>query len=279
MDHSLDRRTFLRAGLAVSAIGVTAACARSTGGTRWSSPTDPAVAAAERARGASGPVRAVSLDPVAGVVDLGGPTFDTWSYGGVLPGKEIRVKAGEVIAATVTNRLPAETSVHWHGLALRNDMDGVPQLTQNTITAGGSFAYRFAVTEPGTYWFHPHTGVQLDRGLYAPLIVEDPNEPGRYDHDWTVVLDDWIDGTGHTPDQVLAVLRQGMGGMGGMNHGGMGGMDHGGMGGMDMGGGSATSSPGTGGMDMGGTGSPMLMGATSPLLGGDAGDVKYPFYL
>src|SRR3546814_17151963 len=81
-----------------------------------------------------------------------------------------------------------------------------------------------------TYFFHPHGGVQLDRGLYAPLIIDDPSEPGRYDAEWVVVLDDWIDGTGTTPDEVFTKLTGGQGG--GLDHGSMEGMDHGAMRGM-----------------------------------------------
>jgi len=76
-----------------------------------------------------------------------------------------------VLRATVTNRLPTDTSVHWHG-ALRNDADGVPGLTQRPIAAGADHVYQFTVPRPGTYWFHPHVAPQLDRGLYAPLIVD-----------------------------------------------------------------------------------------------------------
>jgi len=124
-------------------------------------------------------------------------------------------------------------------LALRNDMDGVPGLTQQPIAAGAGFTYEFTVPEPGTFWFHPHFGVQLDRGLYAPLIIEDRAEPGRYDREVTVVLDDWLSGVGPTPEDTLKDLHSG---------------------GMQM---------GSGGMAM----------ASSPLLGGDAGDVAYPIFL
>ena len=153
------------------------------------------------------------MAPEAGHVDLGGPVVPTWSFGGQVPGPEIRVRKGQILQALLVNRLPVETTVHWHGVAIRNDMDGVPGMTQAPVPAGREFTYSFAVAEPGTYWYHPHVGVQLDRGLYGPLIVEDPAEPADYDHDWTVVLDDWIDGTGYTPDQVLDALRSGMGGM------------------------------------------------------------------
>ncbi|WP_371652390.1 MULTISPECIES: multicopper oxidase family protein [unclassified Streptomyces] len=230
-------------------------------------PAGPEVVAAEARRG-SGPVRDVRLTATATPLDLGGGrTVRSWAYGDRLPGQEVRVTAGDTLAVTLANHLPEPTSLHWHGLALRNDMDGVPGLTQRPVAPGASFAYRFAVAHPGTYWFHPHSGVQQDRGLYAPLIVEDPKEPLAYDREWVVVLDDWVDGVdGSTPDAVLAELRGGMGSGGGMNHSGH---DMGDMGDMD---GRPTRTPSTGP-------SRMLMGADSELLGGDAGDVAYPYYL
>lgn len=91
-------------------------------------------------------------------------------------------------------------------------MDGVPGLTQRAVKPGADFTYRFTVPHAGTYWFHPHSGTQQDRGLYAPLIVEDPKEPLSYDKEWVVVLDDWVDGVdGSTPDAVLKELSGGMG--------------------------------------------------------------------
>ena len=102
---------------------------------------------------------------------------------------------------------PAPTSVHWHGLAIRNDMDGVPGVTTPEVPPGGAFAFDFVVPDPGTHWFHPHTGLQLDRGLYAPFIIDDPDEPGAYDHEWVIVLDDWTDGVGPSPEQILADLQ------------------------------------------------------------------------
>jgi FtsP/CotA-like multicopper oxidase with cupredoxin domain len=76
-------------------------------------------------------------------------------------------------------------------------------VTQDPIDAGKSFTYQFTVPDPGTYFYHPHSGVQLDRGLYGTLLVDDPADPGGYDVEWTVVLDDWVDGTGRTPEDVL----------------------------------------------------------------------------
>ena len=101
-------------------------------------------------------------------------------------------------------------------------------MTQDPVTPGKKFVYEFTAPDPGTYFFHPHVGAQLDRGLYAPLIIDDPHEPGTYDAEWIVVLDDWVDGTGRTPDDVLKKLIADGGpattsGMGGMDHGSHGG--------------------------------------------------------
>ena len=260
-----DRRTFLRTGIAAAGTaasgGLLVACgADSPGRGDFVAPDSARVHAVERARHGG---RTVSARLVASrdTIDLGGRAVATWTYGGRLPGQQIRLRAGEILAATLRNDLAADTSIHWHGITLRNDADGVPDLTQEPVRVGNTYDYRFTVTQPGTYWLHPHSGVQLDRGLYAPLIVEDPHEPLRYDDEWVVVLDDWLDGVTGTPDQVLRELSNGMGGM---DHGDMGGMP-----GMD----GETASPGPAG------GSHMLMGAKSDLLGGDAGDVRYPYFL
>ncbi|GAA0211029.1 multicopper oxidase family protein [Actinomadura nitritigenes] len=271
--NPIDRRSVLRAGLLVAGGAALAACGGENRKPSFIAPDGEQVRKLEAARrGAGGAVRDFQLTPAEGTIDLGGRTVRTWTYGQRLPGAEIRVKAGEVVRARVANALPTGTTVHWHGVALHNGADGVPGVTQSQIKPGAEYVYEFAAPDPGTYWLHPHVGTQLDRGLYAPLIVEDPKEPLSYDAEWVVVLDDWLDGVTGTPDQVLAELSKGMGGMGsggGGDHSSMPGMD---MPGMDMG--SASPSPGSSG-----TGGHMLMGAQSTLLGGDAGDVRYPYFL
>ncbi|MFI7523407.1 multicopper oxidase family protein [Micromonospora globbae] len=224
----------------------------------------------------------MALRPRAVTLDLGGPQVHTWGYTEDLPGPLIRARAGDVLRVDLVNHLPADTSVHWHGIALRNDMDGVPGLTQPPIGAGRRYTYEFTLPDPGTYFYHPHSGLQLDRALYGVLIVDDPHEAGRYDHEWIVVIDDWIDGTGRTPEDVLAALREmsGHGGTPGMHHEGVHGEDdpedapssgHGGPATSGHGGTDTADAGGHG--DMGGT---EMM--TSPLLGG-AGDVSYPHHL
>lgn len=107
----------------------------------------------------------------------------------------------------VTNRLPRPTTVHWHGLAIRNDMDGVPFLTQPPIGSGQEHTYEFTLPRAGTYLYHSHVHLQRARGLYGPLIIDDPAEPGDYDTEFVATLGDWTDGATTTPDQVLASLR------------------------------------------------------------------------
>ncbi|MEV0267800.1 multicopper oxidase family protein [Hamadaea sp. NPDC050747] len=198
----VTRRVLLAAGLTAAGGGL-GGCLPG-GSTAVVSPTGPQVAAAEQAR-RPGPERGVAIDAIESEVDLGGVIVPAWSYGGRLARPVIRLRAGEQLVATVRNRLPAETSVHWHGITLRNDADGVPHVTQEPIQAGGEFVYRFTAPAPGTYWFHPHSGLQLERGLSAPLIVDDPHEPLAYDHEWIVVLDDWLD---RTPEAVYADLAR-----------------------------------------------------------------------
>jgi FtsP/CotA-like multicopper oxidase with cupredoxin domain len=132
--------------------------------------------------GAAPPVD-VKFQPAETDVDLGGPDLRTWAYTDRLPGNEIRIRKGGRLRAAVTNKLPADTSIHWHGIAIVNDMDGVPPLTQAPIPAGGRFTYDFVVPDAGTYWYHSHVGTQADRGLYGALIVEDPSAKADYDEE------------------------------------------------------------------------------------------------
>lgn len=209
-------------------------------------PTDAAVQTVEAARRVPGSaVKALTLTAAPATVDLGGRTVQTWAFDGQVPGPEIRLVAGDVLEATVVNRLPQPLSMHWHGVRLRNDMDGVPGVTQRPIAPGGSFTYRFTVPDAGTFWYHPHTGVQLDRGLYGALVVTE-RTPSAVP-DVAVLLDDWVDGIGDSPDVVLEGLRgaSGAGGHAGHDMGGMAGMDHGAM----------------------------------PMGGEDTGDVTYPAYV
>jgi FtsP/CotA-like multicopper oxidase with cupredoxin domain len=125
--------------------------------------------------------------------DLAGsphPRTRVWAFNGRVPGPELRFKQGDRLAIEVENRLPQETTVHWHGIRLPNAMDGVPHLTQKPIGPGETFTYAFDLPDAGTYWYHPHmmSAEQVGRGLYGALIVEE-RKPIRVDRDVTWVLD------------------------------------------------------------------------------------------
>jgi FtsP/CotA-like multicopper oxidase with cupredoxin domain len=228
----VTRRRFVLSALGAGAAVGVAACSPASNGsiTATNAPVSP------RPRPATGSTRNLTLRAQPVTVDLGGAVVETWGFGETVPGAPFRATAGDRVVVDFRNDLPEPTSVHWHGLAIRNDMDGVPGVTTPETPAGGSFRFDFVVPDPGTHWFHPHHGMQLDRGLYAPFIIDDPADPGDYDREWVLMLDDWTDGVGPSPEEILDdLVSEGASGVGGM--GGMGGMDHGsgGMGGMDSG--------------------------------------------
>jgi FtsP/CotA-like multicopper oxidase with cupredoxin domain len=147
------------------------------------------------ALGVATPAREFTLVAAPARASLVGPPHpetDVWAYNGRTPGPDIRVRQGEHIRVVVENRLSEETTVHWHGIRLPNAMDGVPHLTQKPIAPGENFAYEFTCPDAGTFWYHPHqrTFVQVGRGLYGALIVEE-REPVLVDRDVTWVLADW----------------------------------------------------------------------------------------
>ena len=250
----LSRRAFVAAaaiagGFALAGCGRSTSPAASTASSTATS-LDAAIAAAETARPHTARTVTASLTPQPETIDLGGKLARTLAYGSGIPGPLIRADDGDELAVTVANRLNHPTSVHWHGIALRNDMDGVTPATPN-IDGGRHFTYRFSSPDPGTYWAHPRTGLDADYGLYLPVIIDDPREPGGYDAEWIAVLDEWTDGIGKTPqlhyDDLHGKHMPAMDNMPGMG-----------------------TMPGMAGMA--GVGS-------SPPLGGDAGDISYLYYL
>jgi FtsP/CotA-like multicopper oxidase with cupredoxin domain len=120
------------------------------------------------------------------------PRTAVWAYDGTVPGPLLRLRQGEPVRIVVTNALDQDTTVHWHGIRLPNNMDGVPGLTQPPIKPGESFTYEFTPPDAGTYWYHPHANSlqQLGRGLAGALIVEE-RKPMMADRDLLWVLTDW----------------------------------------------------------------------------------------
>jgi FtsP/CotA-like multicopper oxidase with cupredoxin domain len=172
--------------------------------------------------GETGHAREHTIEAAPLKFEVGGRKLQTWGYNGGVPGPEIRVSEGDTLRVNVLNRLPADTTIHWHGLPVPNAMDGVPHITQPPIKSGEEFTYEFVVPTAGTYVYHSHVGLQLDRGLYGPLIVEPKKEELDYDREYVLLLDDWLDGVSGTPEDTLKALQASGGGMGGGMMGGRG---------------------------------------------------------
>jgi CopA family copper-resistance protein len=130
------------------------------------------------------------------VVNITGKDRTATVINGQLPGPALRFKEGENVTVHVTNRLKEPTSIHWHGLLLPSEQDGVPGVSNGFrgILPGETYTYNFQIRQAGTYWYHSHSATQEQSGMYAPIIIEPKNrEPFRYDRDYVVVLSDWTD--------------------------------------------------------------------------------------
>lgn len=117
----------------------------------------------------------------------------TWSYNGVTPAEEIRIKLGDELKINLENQLEQATTIHFHGIRVPNEMDGVPTVTQDFVEPGETFTYQFIPKDPGTYWYHPHfeSAEQIERGLYGVIVVEDDTSD-LYTQDKVWVIDDWL---------------------------------------------------------------------------------------
>ena len=125
---------------------------------------------------------------------------------GSVPAPTLRFKEGDTVTLRVANGLHEDASIHWHGILLPANMDGVPGLSFHGIRPGETFVYRFKLRQGGTYWYHSHSGFQEQRGLYGPLIIDPLKpEPFKYDREHVVMLSDWTD---ERPERVFAKLKK-----------------------------------------------------------------------
>ena len=163
-----------------------------------------------------------SLPAAAGGTELRGTQFDLkigqqrvnftgeerWAttINGQIPGPTLRWREGDTITLRVTNTLAETSSIHWHGILLPANMDGVPGLSFKGIPPGETYTYQFTVKQSGTYWYHSHSGFQEQTGMYGPIVVEPrQTDPLVCDRDYVVMLSDWSD---ENPQHVFAKLKK-----------------------------------------------------------------------
>lgn len=127
-------------------------------------------------------------------VNITGNPRTAMTINGGIPGPLLRWREGDTVTLRVKNKLKDTTSIHWHGILLPANMDGVPGLSFHGIEPDGMYVYQFKVRQNGTYWYHSHSGFQEQSGVYGPLVIDAKEpEPFQYDRDYVVMLTDWTD--------------------------------------------------------------------------------------
>lgn len=150
--------------------------------------------------------KTVNLDVDYKTVDFTGKSVQALAINHHIPGPTLHFKEGDTVTINVYNHLKEDTTIHWHGLIVPWNMDGVEYVSQAPITSGNVFHYHFTLKQSGTYWYHAHAGLEEQEGLYGAIII-DPIQPPdfQYNKEFAIVLSDWI----NTPaNQVLANLKK-----------------------------------------------------------------------
>lgn len=196
LEQGVSRRTFVK-GLALGGVIATLDPWR---GLAWAQP--PRAARPPLLRGTE-----FELHIGESLVNYTGAPRIAHTVNGCLPAPVLRWRQGDIVTLRVTNALPDHpASIHWHGILLPANMDGVPGLSFNGIGPGETYVYRFEVRQGGTYWYHSHSAFQEQLGLYGPLIL-DPLEPEpfAYDREHVILLSDWTD---EDPARIFAKLKK-----------------------------------------------------------------------
>lgn len=139
-------------------------------------------------------------------ININGRMTEAVGVNGSVPAPLIRFREGDEITLRVKNQLSSDSSIHWHGLLVPFEMDGVPGVTFPGIKPGETFTYKYAVPQSGTYWYHSHSGLQEQLGHYGPIII-DPKEadPVEYDREYVLMLGDW---TFTNPHRIFEKLKK-----------------------------------------------------------------------
>ena len=139
------------------------------------------------------------------VTITGTPALGMTINGGI-PGPTLRFKDGDTARIHVHNKMDVDTSIHWHGILVPPGMDGVPYISFPPIQPGTTFTYEFPIRQSGTYWYHSHSSLQEQSGVYGSIVIEPPQKRVNTDRDYVVLLSDWTD---ENPHGVLRTLKRG----------------------------------------------------------------------
>ncbi len=196
------RRQFLRT---TGLVGASAACGPLIPAWARSGAHEPLAARSNIGiREVSGTRFDLEIDHTPVVIE--GRRDDAITINGTVPGPLLRWREGDDVTMRVTNRLHHDTSIHWHGMLLPPDMDGVPGISFPGIRPGETFEYNFPVMQSGTYWYHSHSGLQEQIGHYGSIIIDPAGvDPVEFDREYMVVLADW---TYEDPHKLFARLKK-----------------------------------------------------------------------
>lgn len=139
-------------------------------------------------------------------VNITGKPAQGMTINGGIPGPTLRFKEGDTARIHVENKMSVETSIHWHGILVPPNMDGVPYISFPPIRPGSTFTYEFPIRQSGTYWYHSHTSLQEQSGVYGAIVIEPSQNDPKPDRDYVVVLSDWTD---EDPHEVIRTLKRG----------------------------------------------------------------------
>ncbi|MDX1783618.1 MAG: multicopper oxidase domain-containing protein, partial [Aequorivita vladivostokensis] len=152
------------------------------------------------------PVREYTLTIKEEMVNKAGKNVKGMTVNGTIPGPILEFTEGEYAVIYVKNEMKEETSVHWHGIIIPNFYVGVPYLTTPPIRPGETFKYEFPITQAGTYWYHSHTMLQEQSGVFGSIVIQPKEKTLDYDRDLVLMLSDW---TNEKPINVLRNLKRG----------------------------------------------------------------------
>ncbi|WP_340265353.1 copper resistance system multicopper oxidase [Sphingobium mellinum] len=183
ISSSIDRRALIR-----GTAGIAGALALSRAFPAWAQSGTAGIAPATGVLSGE----QIALTVAEGHFETGGRSAHAIMINGTLPAPLIRLREGQNVRLSVTNTLKEDTSIHWHGLIVPFQMDGVPGVSFPGIRPGESFTYEFPIRQSGTYWYHSHSGMQEAMGHYGPIVI-DPveNDPVQSDREHVIILSDW----------------------------------------------------------------------------------------